>query len=318
MTFTLRPFNPSDVPALVRLQHAAVPLHPWSEGELARDLERLEPHLQYHITLAEWGGEVVGAANFYRHAGSYHPQRFWLELFVHPERQRRGVGRALYEQTLEALAPLDPMSVSAQVREDDARAVAFAQARGFAEVKRDFESVLDATAFDPSPYAHLEAKLEQAGIGLRTLRELDSPEFRRRFHEVFSEVRHDVPRAEPPTPIAFEFFETNVIEEPDILPDVFVFALRSDRIVGFTGGYSGAKPGWMDTWLTAVRREARGLGVAQAVKSRAIETAKGLGFTAIRTDNDTRNAPMLAINEKMGFARQPAVLTVTRTWGEAP
>ena len=107
-----------------------------------------------------------------------------------------------------------------------------------------------------------------------------------------------------------------MIDEPEMLPDVFVFAMQNDRIVGFTGGYSNSKPGWMDTWLTAVLREARGKNVATTVKVRAIRAAKELGFTSIRTDNDTRNAPMLAINEKLGFARQPAVISVRKVFRE--
>ena len=318
MSIHLRPFVRSDAPDVIRIQHAAVPLHPWSLGEFERDLDRLEPHLQYHISMAEVDGQAVGLVMYYRHAGAYHEHKFYLDLLVSPEHQGRGVGRALFAKLLEELQPLDPISLSTQVRETDARALRFAEARGFVEVKRDFESILDAGTFDPSPYAHLESQLEQHGIQLKSFRELDTPEFRRHFHEVFSEVRLDVPRAAPPTPLSFEFFEENVIDDPEMLPDVFVFAMRGNQILGFTGGYSGAKPGWMDTWLTAIKREARGLGVAQALKVKAIQAAKTQGFTSIRTDNDTRNAPMLAINEKMGFARQPAVLSMLKTFREEP
>jgi GNAT superfamily N-acetyltransferase len=316
MNFHIRAFKPDDIPEIIQLQHAAVPLHPWSQGELERDLDRLEPHLQYHFLVAESDGRIVGATDYHRPAGSYHPHKFFLDLFVHPDHQGHGIGRALYDAVLEELLPLGPLSVAAQVRESDPRAIRFAANRGFTETKRDFESVLDTQSFDFSVYDSLERKLEYQGIHLKTFREVDTPAFRRHFHEVFEGVRLDVPRAEPPTPLTFKFFEENVIDEPEMLPDVFVFAMHNDRIVGFTGGYRGAKPGWMDTWLTAVLREARGKNVATAVKVRAIRNARDLGFTSIRTDNDTRNAAMLAVNEKLGFARQPAVISVRKVFRE--
>jgi GNAT superfamily N-acetyltransferase len=316
MNFQIRAFKPDDIPEIIQLQHAVVPLHPWSQGELERDLGRLEPHLQHHFLVAESDGRIVGAASYHRPAGSYHPHKFFLDLFVHSDHWGHGIGRALYDAVLEELLPLEPLSVTAQVRESDPRAMQFAARRGFTETKRDFESVLNTQSFDFSLYDGLERKLEHQGIILKTFREVDTPAFRRHFHEVFEVVRLDVPRAEPPTPITFEFFEENVIDEPEMLPDVFVFAMHDDQIVGFTGGYRGAKPGWMDTWLTAVLREARGKSVATAVKVRAIRNAQGLGFTSIRTDNDTRNAPMLTVNEKLGFVRQPAVISVRKVFRE--
>jgi GNAT superfamily N-acetyltransferase len=316
MNFRIRRFEPSDAPAFIAAQNEAVPLHPLSLGEFERDLERLEPHLQYHFLIAEAGGEIVGAANYYRNAGAYHSHKFQLQLFVRPEFQSQGIGKALYDAVLEELRPLEPISLSAQVRENDPRAVQFAVNRGFEEVKRDFESILETEGFDLSVYDGLLSRLEREGLSFKTFRELDTPEFRRAFHEVFEVVRLDVPRSEPPTPLTFEFFVENVIDYPEMLQDVFWFALEGEQILGFTGGYSGAKPGWMDTWLTATRREARGRGIALALKVQAIQAAKDAGFSSIRTDNDTRNAAMLAVNVKLGFARQPAVLSVRKMFRE--
>lgn len=312
MNFTIRDFERSDLPTLIAVQHAAVPLHPVSQGELERDLEKLEPQLRHHLIVAESDGQVVGAADYQRNAGAYHPNKFQLQCFVTPRFQGHGIGKALYDAVLEQLRALEPISLGVQVRESEPGAVRFAQSRGFVEVKRDFESMLDVASFDFSAYDGLEERVKLEGIALKTFRELDTPDFRRHFHEVFEIVRLDVPRAEPPSPLTFKFFNENVIEEPEMLPEVFVFAIKDDQILGFTGGYSGAKPGHMDTWLTAVRREARGKDIATAVKVRAIRAAKDLGFTTIRTDNDTHNSAMLAINEKLGFERQPAVVSMRK------
>jgi mycothiol synthase len=312
MNYTIRGFQPSDLPAMIDAQQAAVPSHPWSRGEIERDLEKLEAHLQYHFLIAESGGKVVGGASYYRNPGQYHPNKFQLQLFVHPEFQSQGIGKALYDRVLEGLRPLEPISLSTQVRESEPSAVRFAMNRGFQEVKRDFESILETQTFDASVYDGLISRLKAEGITFKTFRELDTPEFRHAFHQVFEVVRLDVPRSEPPTPLTFQFFVENVIDDPEMLQDLFWFALQDQKIIGFTGGYSNSKPGWMDTWLTATLREVRGRGIAQALKELAIQAAKNAGFTSIRTDNDTRNAPMLAVNVKFGFVRQPAVLSVRK------
>ncbi len=312
--FVIRPCDTADLPAIVRLQQESQPLHPWSVEEVERGLRELEPHLRDHFLVAEHEGELLGMADYLRPAGSYHPRRFHLHLCVASGHQGKGVGRALYEATLRELEPLDPLSMTAQVRETDPRAVRFAQERGFTEVKRDFESILSLQDFDPESYRSLLDRLEQEGLRFRDFAELDSPDFRKRFHELFETLRVDVPRAEPPTPLTFEFFNKHVIEEPGMLPQAFVFALQGDELLGFTGGYEGAAAGFMDTWLTAVSRTMRGRGVALALKVRSILAAKALGFTQARTDNDTRNAPMLRVNERLGFQRQPALITVRKTF----
>ena len=43
-----------------------------------------------------------------------------------------------------------------------------------------------------------------------------------------------------------------------------------------------------------------------ALKLHVIKYAKEHGYTLIKTWNDTENLPILALNEKLGFVRQPA------------
>lgn len=48
---------------------------------------------------------------------------------------------------------------------------------------------------------------------------------------------------------------------------------------------------------------ARQSGVALAMKLRALEVMKAAGIQKVKTNNHARNAPMLRINEKLGFPR---------------
>jgi mycothiol synthase len=306
----IRDFLMTDLHQVVQIQNAVVPFLALSQSELEHDLTKLEENIRQVFIVAEENNTVLGAANYHRFAGSYHPNKFGIEIWVQPESQGRGIGSALYAALLEKLAPLEPISVSTQVRESDTRAVQFAQTRGFLETKRDFESLLDITNFSSQPYQEKISSLEQSGLQLVSWEEIDSLERRQELHQLFSIVRHDVPRSEPATPITFEFLNENVLS--DTLNQASFYALENNKIIGFTGCFKGAKEGWVDQWLTATTREARGRGIATALKIKQIEVAQKMGFSTIRTDNDTRNTVMLAINDKLGFIRQPAVLVMKK------
>jgi mycothiol synthase len=268
--------------------------------------------LQPSFTVAELAGRIVGLTEWQRNAGAYHPQRCSVELCVHPDAQAQGIGRRLWDALEAELKQLEMLSVTVQVDEDHGWGLRFAASRGFAEIKRDFESQLALQTFDLSPFGALEADLQQRDVTLRSWRELDSAAFRLELHEVFSVARLDVPRSVPATPISFEFFEQNVLADAELLWDASFVALSGERIVGFTGAYNGGAEGVADQWLTAVIREARGQRIALALKVKQLEALQKLGFRAVRTDNDTRNSAMLAVNAKLGFERQVAVLVMQK------
>ena len=56
---------------------------------------------------------------------------------------------------------------------------------------------------------------------------------------------------------------------------------------------------------TGVIREYRGRKIALALKVLAARYARQHGARTVRTDNDSRNAPILAINRRMGYQPQP-------------
>ncbi len=309
----IRPANfPDDLEPMVAVLNAARPHHPRSISELQHDLLHLEPDLKPGFRVIELAGQIVGLTEWQRNAGTYHPQRCSVELCVHPDVQQRGIGRMLWDALEAELQQLEMLSVTVQVSEDHMSGLRFAAERGFVEIKRDFESRLELQHFNPSPFAVLETDLQQRSVRLESWRALDSAAFRLELHEVFSVARLDVPRSVPATPISFAFFERNVLGDAEFLWDASFVALSGERIIGFTGAYNGGAAGIADQWLTAVTREARGQGVALALKVKQLEALRSLGFNAVRTDNDTRNAPMLAVNARLGFERQVAVLVMQK------
>jgi RimJ/RimL family protein N-acetyltransferase len=62
------------------------------------------------------------------------------------------------------------------------------------------------------------------------------------------------------------------------------------------------------TGFTCSDRDHRGRGIARAVKLQTLAQAFELGVTAVYTDNDSENAPMLHINETLGYQLRPGLV----------
>lgn len=313
MIATVRPFTPEDYEALARVHNVVFPEKPYTGEELRHEDEQLENDARFRsgrfLALAD--GEVVGFGGYYQNPGTYHPQRFRLEAGVLPGRRGQGVGRALYERVMDALAPLKPIGLRAQARETDERTLRFLGERGFREDQRDWESSLDVAAFDLSPYEDLERRLREDGLSILTAAELSEAhpdDWRARLHELFCDVRQDVPRSEPMTPITLPEFTAWVLEDPVALMDAYFLAARGERLVGMSDLYRSDATDDLFTGLTGVRREERGRGIALALKLRAVRYARSRGAPRIRTDNASTNAPMLAVNARLGFVREPALI----------
>lgn len=311
----IRPGTIDDFPAISDLWNAVWPHHHRGLSELLRDQEVLQPDCRPIFWLAERDGSLVGCGEANRNMASYHPQKWHFAVSVLPGFRGKGIGSELYQAVFSHLETEGLISAMTRVSDTDETSIAFIEKRGYGEVKRDFESELELRLLDKG----LLERMAQSEAEIKPLAEIDSPEFRRELHEVFEIVRIDTPRVEPPTPLTFEQFEELVLNDPEFLPGGTQIARIEGRIAGFSGLYRTEVEGQLFQWLTAVKREHRGKGIAQAMKAHGANWAIANGFKTVRTDNDTRNAPMLAINDRMGYRRLPGMITFAQTFGsESP
>jgi GNAT superfamily N-acetyltransferase len=114
-------------------------------------------------------------------------------------------------------------------------------------------------------------------------------------------------------PTSFERFSATQLEAPEALPEGHFLALDGRRLVGVSRVLGDLKhPDVLHQDLTGVLPEYRGRGIAQALKLRTIQFARERGYREIRTSNDSTNAPMLHINDLIGFKRESPIIIFER------
>jgi len=256
--------------------------------------------------VAEIDGQVVGFAQFTQRMQFYHPRKFYLSGGVNCDYQGQGIGTGLYNTILEALEEFDPISLFVHARTDRPHAISFLENRGFMEYRREGDSILDPTEFDPMPYLKLERQLRMEGIEIKTLRELESDPHRdRKLYKLSWEINRDAPGMQNETYRDFETFKKEEIYASYRIDDGFFIAVHQGDYIGQCSLMHYAADNSLFHDLTGVRKEYRGRGIALALKVRALCFAQTAGYSLVKTDNEINNRRMLEINERLGFKRLP-------------
>ena len=317
----LRPFREEDYPRMVEIGVASFPDDPWTLEE-ARHWDASWNHARYEylrLMAEDAAGRAVGYGRINHIPWEFHPQTYYLNVTVDPALRQRGIGSAIYDALLGELRRRGALAVRSGVaKETMTESVAFLTRRGFAEVQRGFESRLDVAAFDIARFAGAEERVAAQGILLTTLaaeRERD-PEALRKAYELQQACGRDVPAVGQPTDTTFEMFVAHDIAAPTALLDAFFLAKDGDRYVGVSLLQRRlAQPEVLSQHLTGLLREYRGRGIAMALKLQTVTYARAHAYREIRTNNDSRNRPMLRINEAMGFVKEPAWITFEKRLG---
>lgn len=226
---------------------------------------------------------------------------------VRPEARRQGVGTALFEATVDSVRGRVP-GIQLNHAAVDAPALAAAAAWGLRETGRHQESVLDLTSLDRAAF---EAKAAAPGVRIEPLpsfAEIDDEG----WHELYAFVNaryREAPDAVGGEGLPYDEFRA-MVSRPWMLATA-----RDDAgaYLGFTVVMDhAAKPHGTNTFFTGVVAEARGRGIATALKCHQALLMADEGITSITTQNMEGNAPILAANRTLGFVPDFVYVDVVR------
>ncbi|MBC8134546.1 MAG: GNAT family N-acetyltransferase [Fibrella sp.] len=322
-SIAIRPFVPGDYERITEIYNLNFPQHAeTAEERRDQDEKRNQKFIHARYVVENESGVVVAYGEYSQGPWQFHPQKFDVSIEVHPDFQHQGVGTRLYSLLLTELEPYDPIFLKAYGQEGKIPALGFLAKNGYEEVMREWESCLDPTGFDFTPYSGIVENVAAKGIVIQTLRELESDPCRdRKLYNLEAQISLDMPSSEASTVPTFHDWKKNTFENPGLLPDGYFVAVdttEGDKYVGISQLWASLADEKLWTGATGVLAEYRRRGIALALKIRAVRYAKDTNAPVVRTWNAQSNRAMLSINEKLGFVKEPAWIEYRRVVRDEP
>ena len=291
----VRTAEPGDVPAMAQVWAAAVPYFVRSAASIAHVMAA-DRDVGRRRTVAVLDGQVIGTATSFLRPDDVCA----VQLAVDPEHRGRGAGTALYD---DAMGSLDSHGapVVEGVANDDPASLAFATRRGFAVSGEHMISGVDPRTVDPvgPPPDGLEPvrcdRLPDTDSLLAThnASAKDDPSGHSRVH----------------TPAEFR---SQWWDSPDNAIDLSWAMLHGQTVAAFTSVQVDRERGRAWSSMTATHPSYRRRGLATWAKRATLNSLADAGVTRAMTANDVQNAPMLAVNDRLGYRPIATLYAVRR------
>jgi GNAT superfamily N-acetyltransferase len=216
----------------------------------------------------------------------------------------------MYEEALRVACAQGATHLESSIREDDPATLRFVEKRGFKIQFHAFESTLELASFDEHRFDDLMARVQAQGFRFFSLAEAGVTEKNKhKLYDVNCASSLDDPGSNGSFP-DFYAFSKNVFEASWFRADTQILAAHGEDWVGLSAIGVYKQDNHAYNAFTGVLRDYRGRGLAQALKLQTILLARREGMHYIRTHNDSNNAPMLAINRKLGYKPLPGVYRI--------
>jgi len=298
--FDLRPMAAGDYPALAELCSAVEPDDPITAERLLQRHEEEDPARVVARTVALRAGQVIGFAELSRDSTACHDHTVNLDLKVHPEHRRAGAGRALWVLARRQALDAGVSEMKTWLRGEWSEGFKFAEQRGFAESMREALQALDLARFDPAAFKAVCDATAERGVVITSVADLGDPEWERSLWELENRLEEDVPQTGQFTPMAWDEWRRRRPESPTFMPHLWQVARVEGEYAGLTMLWPSCGD-FLHTGLTGVRREYRRMGIATALKVRALSSAREAGYGRVQTENACTNSAMLGVNRRLGF-----------------
>lgn len=285
-----------------------------TEAEILKELETDGERILQKVALDE-SGELLGF--YWLYHSKMVPGRAYVKLIVKPDWRRHGVGSLLYADLEQALVGSGTQALRVEVKDTCPECRAFAEQRGYHERNHLIEMRLDLGRFDDRPYDEIINRLQGEGFIFTSMEALGNDEAaqRRLFNLNQTAVMQTMGADGEPSWVDFADFQARVCQADWYKPGGQMLVIDSatgtwaamsaiTRFAGTDHAYN---------LFTGVDQAYRGRKLGQAVKVTALRYARAeLGVSEVRTHHNTKNAPMLAIDYKLGYELLPGKFSMEK------
>jgi mycothiol synthase len=261
-----------------------------------------------------------GAAVAFTAAGhepwEHMPQRFgWVRSMLHPARWSDSGFASLIATAEDWLRAEGAITSVARVREDFGHELEMVKRQGYREERRQNTWELDLVEGRDRLLAAAEVarnRIRETGVSLLTVSDDHDPELMTKLYEMTIAAEKDIPTSVPWRTMTIAEWAHVWFDNPAVRRDRFWIAREGDSIIGVSVLDFPVTRGLPWTSFTGTSAQARGRGIARALKLETIAQAIALGFTRVRTSNDGANGPILHLNQEMGYRLVTPVIELHR------
>ena len=276
-----------DAPALVELTHQINPTAVVNVASYVHRAQSVPERAGARGWVAEVDGRAVGRVECFSNFFTEGSRNGAINVAVLEKHRRRGIGAALYEVGRRHAETLALEDLLASFHENGA-GIAFATGLGFREARVEIESALDPRDVREAP---------SPDVDLRPVSAVDP----RLVYNVDLEATLDMPQTEPVDHVPYGEWENHVLRHPSFTAEGSFVAIVDDVAAAVSLLVADVASGRAHNMFTGTLRAYRGRGLALHVKLASIQWAAAHGITMMATTNDETNAPMLAINRRLGY-----------------
>lgn len=317
-TITLRPVDlERDLGQLAEL-FTAEQNEPTTESSLRADYEAHKEQILRLMVAEDESGEFLGFNWMTR--SRFDPKQAYLYVIVKPQYRGHGVGGRLYTDLELAAASAQVTQLEVGVRDDCPKCRSFADRNGFSEQRHSIGMTLDLTRFDDRPYEAVISRLRTEGFQFTSMEALgNTEEAQRKLYALNDTASSETPGSEGVHPwLDFEDFRKSVCQSDWYKPagQMVVIDTASREWVAMSAITRFESADYAYNLFTGVDKRYRGRKLAQAVKVLALRYARDvLKVGEVRTNHNSQNDPMLAIDCKFGYVQAMGSFTMVKKIG---
>lgn len=301
MHLTIRPFREADAPQLAEWVDSLAPAEDVYNAALLLHQRRMLPARRRPLWLvAVLAGEPVGLGREEPQIFGGRPglRRTWVG--VRADLRQRGVGSRLWQEIEAHARAVGGLALRSWAVSDMPEGERFLLARGFTRSRRELQSWVDPRSIDASHLERSMADAQERGFRVTTLREV-LPHMEPVLRRLFLAADHSAPGHHASAPsVAANTFRRVMLQSPILDHDCSTVVLHGTEPVALCWLKGDLGLGRHGVEFTATAPAWRGRGLATLAKLSALDLAARAGVRWVGTANDEDNAPMLAVNRRLG------------------